>query len=131
MNLDNLLNELAKPEMAALSDAAAAAALAAKTVTRNRDSVATWEIFEAIAPADYTALSAANKSLLGTVLSLGSVSVNGTNTKGVLLGMFAAGTATRTALVALATETVSWLAANGYPVYSASEIAYIRAGGRF
>ena len=71
---------------------------------RERDIVSSHEVFEAIVPADYVALSAADKSRLSMILSMGEVKLSGANTRLALAGMFGAGT-TRNNLIALQDDT--------------------------
>ncbi len=85
----------------------AAAQINAVNCTEDVESVTGQDIFEAVVPAEYTALSDAHKTLLGMILSLGTILVNGTNTKTALLDMFGGGTITRTNLAALQKRDVS------------------------
>jgi hypothetical protein len=64
--------------------------------------VATHEVFEAIVLAEWNALTNAEKDRVRTVLSLGTVNLRGANTIAQLGAAFAAGSTTRTALLALA-----------------------------
>ena len=75
--------------------------------TLDRETIETWEIFEATVKAEYGALSTADKRLYETILSMGSVNVKGGNTRASLAVMFGAGTTTRTNLIALQTVPVS------------------------
>lgn len=70
-------------------------------ITIKRDIIPSHELFEAIVAADYTALSAAERTRLQIILSMGTVNVRGDNTRAQLAAMFGAGTATRTAMLAL------------------------------
>lgn len=88
------------------ADAAATSLNTANRVV-NRSSVSTAEIFEAIVPSEYDALTAAQKERVRVLLSLGSVLVNGANAQATLLGAFGVGTTSRTNLIAVARETVS------------------------
>ena len=71
---------------------------------RERDIVPSHEVFEAIDPADYTALSAVEKGRLSMILSMGAVRLSGANTRSALGGMFGAGV-TRNNLIALQDDT--------------------------
>ena len=71
---------------------------------RERDIVSSHEVFEAIVPADYASLDAAEKGRLSMILSMGEVKLSGANTRLALGGMFAPGT-TRDNLIALQDDT--------------------------
>lgn len=63
-----------------------------------------YQIFEAVDPVEYNALSDANKSVLALMLGLGIIDLNeGTQSRSLLLSMFPAGTTTRTNLTELVT----------------------------
>ncbi len=71
------------------------------------ESVTGQQIFEAVVPADYNALSIEQKNLFGMIVGMGTILINGTNTKAALVGMFAGATGTLAALGALQTKQVS------------------------
>lgn len=75
--------------------------------TVNQEIIDTWEILEATVPAEWTALTAAEKQRYQTIISCGTVNVKGTNIRSQLAAMFIAGTTTRTNLLALQTKTGS------------------------
>ncbi len=83
--------------------------------TQDVESVTGQDIFEAVVRSEYIALSADDKDLLHVIISMGSLPVNGTNTKAALLAMFIAGTTTRTNLAALQTRDVSRAQELGLP----------------
>lgn len=83
-----------------------------------RSIVPSHKVFDAIVPAEYVSLSAANKERLGTVLSMGDVDLSGANTRSALGGMFSAGP-TRDNLIALQ---------NGPPISRAQEIGAGKVG---
>ncbi len=89
------------------SDSFAAEELNAKNVVRDVESVSGQAIFEAVVLDDYNALTSEQKQLLSTIIGMGTILVNGTNTRIALLSMFGIGTTTRSALGELQTETVS------------------------
>jgi len=89
------------------TDAQIADLMTAKTRSRPRDIIATWEILEATAPADWLALNAAERQRYQTIVSAGQVSVRGANIRSSLVNMFGAGSATRASLVALQAAQVS------------------------
>lgn len=70
-------------------------------VTADRATIPAHEVFEAIVPAEWAALSAAEKQRVQTVLGMGSINLKGGNTRASLAAAFAPGTVTRTNLVAL------------------------------
>ena len=86
---------------AGMSDTQAADSLNALNRTVNVASVTGQDIFEAVVPGEYAALTADQKSLLHALIGMGTIKVNATNTKAALLAMFGAGTTTRANLVAL------------------------------
>lgn len=67
----------------------------------DRTFVNAYEVFEAIVPAEWIALSADEKQRIQLVLNMGQVYTRGTNTKAVLQAAFPAGSTTRTNLLAL------------------------------
>lgn len=74
------------------------------TIAIDRDTVAAWEVFDAVVPSEWTALSAQEKQRIQTILSMGMVSVRGANTRSAFLAAFVAGTTTRSNLAALQTR---------------------------
>lgn len=80
---------------------AAALNLPRAGITISRDLIPSHEIFEAIVTSEYTALVAAEKTRLQVILGMGQVNVKGANTRAQLAAMFGAGTATRTAILAM------------------------------
>lgn len=91
----------------ALSDQGVADSLNDAT-QRARDviSVSSADIHDALDPSEYTALTTSQKAVLSDIFSLSEVRVQG-NTRTVLLSLFASGSATRAALVALTAENIS------------------------
>ena len=90
-----------------MTNADVVASLKALTRSRGVSSVTGQEIFEAAVPGEYNDLDAAQKQLFLGIIGLGTILVNGTNTKAALLDMFVGGTTTRTNLAALQTEAIS------------------------
>lgn len=72
-----------------------------------REIVASHEIFEALAPSEWAALSAAEKQRVQTILAMAQVNLRGANTRAALAVAFGAGTTTRTNLLALQTRPAS------------------------
>lgn len=83
--------------------------------TQNVESVTGRDIFEAAVRSEYLALAAEDKDLLHVIISMGSILVNGANTKAALLAMFGAGTTTRTNLAVLQIRDVSRAQELGLP----------------
>ena len=113
---------------AGMTDAAAATPLNTANRAVERGLVAAHEIFEAIVPSDWTVLSAAEKQRLQTIMSLGEVNLRGTNTRAALAAAFGAGTATRTALVALQSEMMSRAAELGLSAVAKNDVTVARGG---
>ena len=111
MNIAALKTELTDDPLArgyaGMSDEEAAADLNVENREVNVTSVTGQDIFEAATLADYAALDATEKSLLHAIIGMGTVMVNGTNTKAALLAMFGAGSDTRDNLAVLQKETVT------------------------
>lgn len=66
-----------------------------------RGSIESYEIINATNPAEWTALSSAEKQRYQTIVGAGKVDTSSANVRAAFLAMFAAGTTTRTALIAL------------------------------
>lgn len=66
-----------------------------------RETIPAYEVFEAIVPSEWTALTATNRTLIGQILSMGEIKVKGTNTRAAFLAAFGVGTTTRSNLAAL------------------------------
>jgi hypothetical protein len=73
----------------------------------DRERVFAYEVFEAIVPEEWSALSAGEKQRIQTILSMGEVLTKGPNTRAAFQAAFAAGTTTRANLVALLTRSGS------------------------
>lgn len=67
----------------------------------DREIVSSHELFEAIVPAEWGSLSAAEKQRVQTILAMGQVNLKGANTRANLATAFGAGTTTRSNLQAL------------------------------
>ena len=92
----------------------------------NVDAVSSADVYDAIVPAEYTGLTAAQKSILSDIFSLSEVRVQG-NTRDALLAIFGAGTTTRTNLAALTTASITRAAELGLPAIHAGDVAAARA----
>ena len=130
MNIETLKTELVSghPDTGAYDadDVLAANQLNAVNRTVNVESVTGQQIFEAVVPAHYVALSADHKQLFGMIVGLETILVNGTNTKAALVAMFSGATATLTALAALQTEQVSRAAELGIGVVAPGHVENAR-----
>jgi hypothetical protein len=71
------------------------------TILLDREVIPAYEVIEATVPAEWAALSAAEKQRYETITGAGEVDVKGTNTRAAFAAMFSAGTATRSNLSAL------------------------------
>lgn len=80
--------------------------------------VPTYKIYNAIVPADFTSLTAANQQLVRDILGMGTVDASsGTNVHAVLASVFAGKTTTLSnfaALIATFVVTISWWQSAGY-----------------
>ena len=79
------------------------------------ESVSGQEIFEAVVPLEYNVLTDKQINLLHAIMGLGSISVNGINTRTALLSMFGSGTTTRSNLATLQKRDVSRAEELGLP----------------
>jgi len=70
-------------------------------VSIERETVPAYEVWEAIVPSEWAALTANDRQRVQTILSMGEVSVRGTNTRSSFAAAFGAGTSSRTQLAAL------------------------------
>lgn len=126
MDITKLKAELTDPRYSGMTDEEVAIDLNTVNRTRNVESVTGHQIFEAVAPGEYSALSADDRTLLLGIIGMGTILVNGDNTKTALLAMFGAGTDTRTNLAALQTEDVSRATELGLGKFALSDIAKAR-----
>lgn len=76
-------------------------------VTVFRGVIPSYEIVNATEPTEWAALSSAEKQRYQTLTGAGQVDVSNANVRAAFSAMFAAGTATRAALVALASRVGS------------------------
>lgn len=115
MNWQQLKTEIALPAYNGKTDAEIATMLNAKTVSVSRGIINSHEIIEATAPAEWASLSAAEKQRYQTITGAGQVDTTNQNVKDAFLAMFAGGTATRTALIALASRSITFAESIGIP----------------
>lgn len=92
---------------AGMTDAQVADSLNAKTRTRERTVISSYEVINATVAADWAALSAAEKQRYQTITGAGQIDVQSANVRAAFLAMFAAGTTTRANLATLQSESVS------------------------
>lgn len=110
------------------ADAAVAAGqLNAVNRTRAIESVSGQAIFEAVDGTDFAGLSDADRTLLYAIIGMGTILVNGVNTKAALLAMFGPGTDTRANLAALQTEAISRAAELGLDTVYEGTVQQARA----
>lgn len=133
MNLRSLRDELIDDQLgrdyASMTDAQAATSLNTPNRPTERAVVPTYDLFDAIVPAEWAALSAVERQRVETVLSLGSVNLRGANTRASLMATFGAPTTTRANLIALqAGENISRAEELGLPRVGAHHVARARAG---
>ena len=88
-------------------DAARAESLNAKNREVNVVSVTGQQLFEAIDPEELAELTDRQEARVMGIVGMGTILVNGTNTKAALLAIFVGGTTTRANLAALQKQTVS------------------------
>lgn len=91
----------------AMTDVQAADSLNMANRTVNVKSVTGQQIFGAVVPSHWNALSTDYKQLFGVIVGMQTILVNDPNTKLALTTMFSGATATLDALVALQTKQVS------------------------
>lgn len=105
MNLVNLKSELLAGHPGtgayAADNEAAANQLNATNRPGERGLVNASDVFEAIVPAEWAALSANEKQRVQTILGMGQVNLKGPNTRASLAAAFGPATTTRANLVAL------------------------------
>ena len=108
------------------NDAVAAGQLNEPNRSEPVKSVTGQAIFEAATPTDYGALPAGDKTLFLGIVGMGTILVNGTNTKAALLAMFGVGTDTRANLAALQTRAISRAVELSFGVVRAGDVQQAR-----
>ncbi len=110
MNFARLTSEVTNDplerEYAGMTDSEVAARGAVKDRTRDVTSISGQDLFEAVDPEDFANLTDSDKATLFGIIGMGTILVNGANTKAALLSVFGSGTQTRINLAALQTETI-------------------------
>ena len=131
MNIQDLKTELTTDPLtrgyAGMTDVAAADSLNTVDRVSPVKSVTGQQIFEAVVPAHYNALSAEYKQLFGVIVGMGTIEINSTNTKAALVAMFTGATATLQALAALQTNTFSRAEELGLGVVYPAHVTHARA----
>ena len=92
----------------------------------NVRSVSGQDIFEASTADDRAALSADERTLFYAIVGMGTILVNGVNTKAALLGMFGAETTTRANFAKLQKRTVSHFQKEGLGRVRVGDVARVR-----
>lgn len=113
---------------AGMTDQEASDSLNTKNRTRDRVVIPGYEVIEATVASEWSALSAAEKQRYQTLVSAsGGVYAKGANTRAAFLAMFGGGTATRTNLAALQTESISRAEEIGWSEMKPGYVAQARA----
>ena len=89
------------------AEAAALLNGAAVTTQVERTLVPGYEVWEAIVPAEWAALTAGEKQRVQTIVSMDPINLRGSNTRASLAAAFGPGTVTRANLNALQTQTIT------------------------
>lgn len=126
---DELINDPLARGYAGMTDAQAAASLNTVNRQRERGVVPAHELIDATAPADWAALTSAEKQRYQTLTGAGEVNVRSANVRSAFLAMFGAGTQTRSNLAALQNEQVSRATELGLGTVYPGHVAMARAGG--
>jgi hypothetical protein len=124
-----LLNDPVALGYGALTDANAAAKLNATNTGRtlSRTSVSKNELLRAITDSEWPTTAVLQNKLL-CIFSCDSIDASNANVKAVFAAIFGAGTATRTALLALGTQTVSRAVELGLGVVLVADVTIARGG---
>jgi plasmid replication initiation protein len=106
---NEILNDPLSLGYAGKSDAQVAALMngASRPTTSPRTVVAAYDVYEAIDPAEWSALSAAQKQTIADVLGMGEVNAAGARTRATFAAAFGAGSVSRANLLALTTVSAA------------------------
>lgn len=126
---NELTNDPLDRGYAGMTDQQAADSLNAVNRSRERGVVPSYEIIDATVPAEWAALSAAEKQRYQTLTGAGQVNVRSGNARAAFMAMFGAGTQTRTNLAALQNEQVSRATELGLEYVYEGHVFMARAGG--
>lgn len=128
MNLQVLYQEILLPAYSGKTDQQIADMLNAKTRSAERAVVESYEVLECIVPSEFTALTAAEKTRVQSILACGKVNLRGPNTRGMLAAAFDANTTTRANLIALQGKAVSRAEELGLGEVQAGDVARVKGG---
>lgn len=95
----------------------------------DRTIIPAWEVIEATVPAEWAALTSAEKQRYQILTGAGEINVQGTNTRAAFLAMFGAGTATRANLAGLQRRQASRAEELGWDGVAYWDVARARALG--
>lgn len=98
----------------------------AVTTSRERDVIPAHEVIDATVPSEWAALSDAEKNRFQVLTGVGEINVQSANVRAAFLAMFSPGTTTRSNLVALQTETVTWGQFYGVGTVRLGDIEFMR-----
>jgi hypothetical protein len=131
MNYAILINELQVDPLgrgySSLTDVQVVASLLARNIATERTVIPSYEVIEATVPAEWAALTAAEKQRYQTLTGAGQINLKGANTRAMLGAMFGAGTTTRANLAALqAGEPISRAEQLGIPDVADGHVASAR-----
>jgi len=126
---DELTNDPLAIGYAGMTDAQAKDSLNGLTRTRTRETVSGSEIFNAIDDTEYAALTDAQKTVIREICSIDLIDTSNGIAKSEIGSIFAgaAGTATRPALQALKTESISRAQELGISQVNEGDITHARA----
>ena len=93
------------------------------TISIDRQIVDSHEVIDATAAAEWAALTAGEKQRYQTIVGAGKVNLENANVRAAFSAMFAAGTATRAALIAMLTQTGSRAGQLGFGTVNFLDVA--------
>lgn len=126
MNYEILATELEGQEYTGLSNQSAADVLNARTIAVDVKQATGADIMDATTPAEYNALSAAQKDVWRAMIVMPTLHLDGANTRAFLANMFGQGTQTRANLIAMQSGLTSRAAQLGLPYVGAHHVATAR-----
>ncbi len=112
-----------------MTNAQVAADLATSYRTRQLETLTSAEVYEAIVPSEFQALSDEQKAYVRDIIGLGSdiQAGAGAQARTVLIGAFGAGSATITALAAALLESITRASELGFGSVREGHVAYARS----
>lgn len=126
---NELINDPLGRGYAGMTDQQAADSLNVDNRSRERGVVPSYQIIDATVPAEWAALSAAEKQRYQTLTGAGQVNVRSGNARAAFMAMFGAGTQTRSNLSALQNEQISRAAELGLEHVYPGHVGIARVGG--